>query len=88
MSGGVFVLKDPATLVALKPASFASEDDFQRLLAQFPALLGAVQGDSDAPRRWLLVGREQGIQSENGGSDRFAVDHLFLTRTAFQLSLR
>lgn len=78
MSGGVFVLKDPTTLVAMKPASFASEDDFQRLLAQFPALLGAVQGDSGDPRRWLLLGREKGIQSEHGGSDRFAVDHLFL----------
>jgi hypothetical protein len=78
MSGGVFDLKDSTTLVPMNPASFASEDDFQRLLTQFPALLGAVQGDNGAPRRWLLLGREKGIQSEDQGSDRFAVDHLFL----------
>jgi hypothetical protein len=62
----------------MKPASFASEDDFQRLLAQFPQLLGDIQGDDGTARRWLLLEREKGIQSEDGGSDRFAVDHLFL----------
>jgi len=78
MSGGVFVLKDPTTLVAMKPASFATEDQFQRLVADFPTLLGAVQSENDAPRRWVLLGREKGIQSEDDGYDRFAVDHLFL----------
>jgi hypothetical protein len=78
MSGGVFVVKDATTLVAMKPASFASEDIFQSLIAQFPALLDGVQGESGIPRRWLLLGREKGIQSEDGGSDRWAIDHLFL----------
>jgi hypothetical protein len=78
MSGGVFVLKDSNTLVAMKPASFASENVFQSLLAQFPALLGGVQDGTDIPRRWLLLGREKAIQSQEDGSDRWAIDHLFL----------
>ena len=43
MSGGVFVVKDAETLVAMKPTSFASEEIFQNLLAQFPALLSGVR---------------------------------------------
>ena len=78
MSGGVFVLKDAKTLVPMQPADFDTEEQFQRLLADFPALLAAVQGDNDTPRKWLLLGREMGIQSEEGGYDRFAVDHLFI----------
>lgn len=78
MSGGMFVLKDPTTLVELRPASFTSEDQFQQLLADFPNLLGPVGTDSDLPRQWVLLGREKGIQFENDGYDRFAVDHLFI----------
>jgi hypothetical protein len=38
-TSGVFVLKDKDSMVPTAPARFASEDDFQRLLAKFPALL-------------------------------------------------
>jgi hypothetical protein len=75
---GVFVLRDENTLVPMQVASFASEDDFQRLLADFPALLAGDQIDRDNPRRFLLVSREQGIASEEGGSARWSLDHLFL----------
>src|ERR1700752_177272 len=78
MSGGVFLLKDPTTLIELKPSSFASEDQFQELLADFPNLLGLAGTDSDLPRQWVLLGREKGIQSKDDGYDRFAVDHLFV----------
>ena len=33
---GVFVLRDETALVAMQAASFATEDDFRRLLAAFP----------------------------------------------------
>jgi len=74
----VFVLKDPDTLVAMQTAQFASEDDFQRLLARFPDLLAGGQIDPTSPRRWVLVSREKTIPSEDGGSGRWAIDHLFL----------
>ena len=78
MSSGVFVLKDQETLIPMQPASFASEDDFQRLLASFPALLAGEQIDSRAPRRWLLVAREPGIPSAENAGARWAIDHVFL----------
>lgn len=78
MPGGVFVLKDAKTLVEMQPASFASEDDFQRLLAAFPSLLAGQQIDNAAPRKWLLVAREKSITDSEGGSGRWSLDHLFL----------
>jgi hypothetical protein len=75
---GVFVLRDENTLVPMQVASFASEDDFQRLLADFPALLAGDQMDRNNPKRFLLISREQGIASEEGGSARWSLDHLFL----------
>src|SRR5262249_47194419 len=76
--GGVFVLKDENTLVEMQSASFVSEDDFQRLLANFPALLAGNQIDSETSRRFVLVSREQAIASEEGGAGRWSLDHLFL----------
>ena len=75
---GVFVLQNESTLVAMQAASFASEDDFQRLLASFPELLAGDQIDAEVPRRFMLVAREQGIASEEGSSGRWSIDHLFL----------
>ena len=75
---GVFVLQNESTLVAMQAASFASEDDFQRLLAAFPELLAGDQIDADAPRRFMLVAREQAIASEEGSGGRWSLDHLFL----------
>ena len=47
---GVFVLNDTNTLVSLEAAHFASEDDFQVLLAKFPELLAG-----DKSTRPILV---------------------------------
>ena len=74
----VFVLKDAQTLVGLEPAEFASEADFQQLLAKFPELLSGDQINPGSPRRWLLIKREMSIPAEDGGADRWSVDHLFI----------
>jgi hypothetical protein len=74
----VFVLKDPETLVALQPAEFAREDDFQQLLTKFPSLLSGGEADETSPRRWLLLKREKSIPAEDGGAARWSVDHLFV----------
>lgn len=75
---GVFVLRDESTLVAMQPASFVSEDHFQRLLANFPALLAGDQIDPTAPRRFVLVAREQPVPFEDSAAGRWSLDHLFL----------
>ena len=75
---GVFVLNEASALVAMQAPCFASEDDFQDLLARFPALLAGDQMNSANPRRFLLIDREQPIASELGGPGRWSIDHLFL----------
>jgi hypothetical protein len=75
---GVFILKDENQLIAMQNANFVTENDLQRLLASFPALLAGNQIDTEAPRRFVLVSREQPIPSEEGGPGRWSVDHLFL----------
>ena len=42
------------------------------------ALLSGKQINAKAPRRWLLVSREKSIPSEQGGTGRWVVDHLFI----------
>src|ERR1700730_18039012 len=75
---GVFVFKDQKSLVAMQPANFATEDVFQRLLADFPLLLSGDQIDVASPRKWLLISREKSIPSQDGGSARWSADHLFM----------
>src|SRR4051812_1069464 len=59
-----------------------SEDVLQGLLARFPDLLAGDQLPGDAPRRWLLVGREAALPAEEDGAGRWSVDHLFLDQDA------
>lgn len=78
MASGVFVLKDKDTLVPMEAADFASENDFQLLLAKFPELLSGDQIDPSSPRKWILVRREMAVPSEENGGGRWSLDHLFL----------
>ncbi len=38
--------------------------------------------DDNEPRRWLLISREVGIPGEEGGGERWSLDHLFLDQDA------
>ena len=58
-------------------SSFETEAAFQKLLADHPALLRLPDG---ADGELLLVTQELGIADEQGGSDRWNIDHLFLTK--------
>ncbi len=77
-NAGVFVVTDQTSLVPMQAANFASEDDFQDLLARFPALLAGDQIDALRPRRFVLVDREYPIASQAGEGGRWSLDHLFL----------
>lgn len=82
MSGGIYLIHDDGRLVEMNEEGYNSEDLLQRLLAQHPDLLAGDQMDNLRPRRWLLISRETGVPSEEGGSDRWSVDHLFLDQDA------
>lgn len=77
-SSGVFLLRGEDSLVPMQRGHFASENDFQRLLARFPELLVGDQIDPQNPRRWILVKREQAISTGEVGSPTWSIDHVFL----------
>jgi hypothetical protein len=82
MNGGIFVIQDNGGLVEMKEQSYDSEYLLQKLLAKYPNLLAGDQINSTVPRRWLLISREMPLASEEGGSNRWSVDHLFLDQDA------
>jgi hypothetical protein len=75
---GVFLLQSADSLLAMEPAQFAKEDDFQRLLSRFPELLVGDQIDPRNPRRWVLVKREHAVSTGEIGASQWSIDHVFL----------
>jgi len=82
LSSGVFLIQTDGKLVEMAEESYGSEADFQELLAKYPNLLAGDQINDEKPRRWLLISREAALPSEENGSDRWSVDHLFLDQDA------
>jgi hypothetical protein len=73
----IFMIGADRALTELAPTDFLTEDEFQHLLATYPALLRLAAGsDGDL----LLIAREAGIADQSDAADRWAVDHLFLNR--------
>jgi hypothetical protein len=75
---GVFIIRGDKELIEMTEEQYESEDFLQELLEKYPQLLAGKQINESDPRRWLLVSREAGLQAEEGGGSRWAVDHLFL----------
>jgi len=78
MGDGIFLIKDDKSLVEMEEESYQSEIALQDLVADYPDLLAGKDIDAAAPRRWLLVAREAAVPDQEGGSVRWAADHLFL----------
>ena len=82
MNPGIFLIQPNDELIEMDEQPYDSEDVLQTLLAKYPTLLAGHQINSEKPRRWLLVKRECGVPSEEGGGGRWSVDHLFLDQDA------
>jgi hypothetical protein len=82
MNPGIFLIQDNDELVEMNEQAYDSENLLQTLLAKYPSLLAGSQIDAKEPRKWLLIGREFGVPSEEGGSDQWSLDHLFLDQDA------
>ena len=78
----IYSLSDDGSLESIDKKSYEREYDLQSLLEKHPDLLAGDQIDEANPRRWLLVSREIGVPEDNGGSDRWYLDHLFLDQDA------
>jgi hypothetical protein len=82
VGGGIYLVQGDGGLVEMAEQDYASEGLLQELLAKHPNLLAGDQIDGGEPRRWLLVSREVSLASEEDGTGRWAVDHLFLDQDA------
>ncbi|MBD0347177.1 MAG: hypothetical protein ICV63_20615 [Coleofasciculus sp. Co-bin14] len=81
MSGGIYLIQDNGQLVEMTEQAYDSEALLQKLLTDYPNLLAGDQINSTAPRQWLLISREMGVPSQEDGTARWAIDHLFLDQS-------
>ncbi len=77
-SDTIFLINSDGGLERVPHRQYESEDLLQFLVESHPEILVGEQIDPDNPPRWLLVSREVGIPDREGGSDRWAIDHLLL----------
>ncbi|MHB1467456.1 MAG: DUF4268 domain-containing protein [Thermoleophilia bacterium] len=82
MKGKIYLIQQDNVLQALSEEPYGNEDLLQKLLENYPDLLAGDQINESAPRRWLLVSREMGVPGEEGGSNVWSLDHLFLDQDA------
>jgi len=76
-------LKDAdGQLIGMSEQPYEAEDVLQALLESHPDLLAGGQMTPNAPRRWALVKREQGVPARENSGTRFSVDHLFVDQDA------
>jgi hypothetical protein len=78
VAGQIYLIQQDRTLQPLQERGYDSEDLLQSLLADYPDLLAGDQIDEKAPRRWLLISREMGVPGQEGGSNLWSLDHLFV----------
>jgi hypothetical protein len=81
-SDGLFFIGSDERLVTMTLAPYEAESLLQELLETHPDLLAGGQMDPRAPRRWLLVKREQGVPDRSDAGTRWSVDHLFVDQDA------
>jgi len=78
MDGCIYLITEKGDLIEMNKHIYDEEDVLQALLERYPGLLAGDQIDPDNPRKWLLISRELGVPSSESGSDRWALDHLFV----------
>jgi hypothetical protein len=82
MSKAIYLLHNDEQVIGMSEKEFDSEDILQSLIANYPELLAGDQFGASIPRRFLLISREMGLPSDLDGSDRWAIDHLFVDQDA------
>src|SRR5476651_2503193 len=78
MSETIFLLNNEGELVEMRESHYLTENDFQKLLADYPSLISGDQIDKENPRKWLLISREMGVADALNASNRWSLDHLFI----------
>ena len=78
----IYHLNESGRLEPMQEEPFAAEDKLQELVADNPRLLSGEQMNPANPRRFILIGREQGIAHIIGGGHRWSLDHLLIDQDA------
>jgi hypothetical protein len=76
---GLFLVSaDGLSIMRQRP--YETEAVLQQALATHPELIAGPSTLDDEPAQLLLIRREMGIPSADGGSYTFSLDHLFVDR--------
>jgi hypothetical protein len=78
MNDDIYLIGEDGRIVEMSATAYESEALLQKLVADYPSLLAGRQAEDETRRRWLLVSREAGVQSEENGANRWSIDHVFL----------
>lgn len=78
MDGTIYLIGKDGELEEMSQQPYEKEDILQKYLADYPNLLAGDQMNEAKPNRWLFISREMGVPKEEGGSDTWSLDHLFL----------
>ncbi|MDO8950558.1 MAG: hypothetical protein Q8S43_07755 [Actinomycetota bacterium] len=79
---GLYLVDKEGKLTALTASDYISEERLQRLLADYPDLLGGDQMGAGESRQWLFVKREAPVPDSESSAGRWSLDHLFLDQDA------
>ena len=80
MSDAIYLIGEDGSLREMRSEPYDSEDLLQRLLAEHPSVLAGVHSDDDSSGDWLLLKREAGVPTHEGGGGHLSLDHLFVDR--------
>ncbi len=75
MSEPIFLKNGNGKLIPLNETPYEKEEDLQIMLAQNPELIYSV---NDKIAKLLLIKQEAGIPGDEGESDSFSLDHIFV----------
>jgi hypothetical protein len=75
MNTSIFVIGADNRLNEFRRTEYGSEDVFQKILADHPAMLAGAAGPKG---KLILVKREQPVPDQIDGTERWSLDHLFL----------
>lgn len=78
MSKAIYLLQNDGQVIDMREQGFESEEFIQNLIAQHPDLLAGDQFNSASPKKFALVSREMGVTNKPDGSDKWAIDHVFV----------
>jgi hypothetical protein len=78
----LWVTSPDGALVALENEGYAKEKDFQKLLADNPAVLASALDSDGEASQWLLIAQELAIKASESDTGTWKLDHLFIASDA------